>query len=329
MNKGVASVIHKLTLRQTRILVAIALLVLAISACGMGRSRESNASKLSSHTIAHDGLVRSYRLLIPSIYEEERSTSLVLWLHGGGGNGRQMCVLRGGINEMAEDEGFIVVCPDGFEGHWNDGRDIDQWRAHAEDIDDVGFLLALIEHLSAEYNIDADRVFITGVSNGGKMSLRMACEAPHIFAAAAPVIASLPVNLVCIPSQPISILIMNGTEDPLVPLDGGEVHFLRTELGLAWSTHEMVAFWIEANGCDSSPHVEQLPDLDPDDGTRITRDVYSDCDAGTRIILYTVEGGGHTWPGGSQYAPESLIGRVSQDMHAGEVIWRFFEESVP
>jgi polyhydroxybutyrate depolymerase len=161
------------------------------------------------------------------------------------------------------------------------------------------------------------------------MSLRMACEAPHIFAAAAPVIASLPVNLVCIPSQPISILIMNGTEDPLVPWDGGEVHFLRTELGLAWSTHEMVAFWVEANGCDSPPHVEQLPDLDPDDGTRVTREVYSDCDADTKVVFYTVEGGGHTWPGGLQYAPEFFVGRISHDLHAGEAIWRFFEESVP
>ena len=329
MNKGVAAVIQKLALRQARILVVIVLLVLAMSACGGGRSRESKPSELSSHTIVHDGLVRSYHLLVPSTYEEDRSTPLVLWLHGGGGNGRQMCVLRGGINEMAEEEGFIVVCPDGIEEHWNDGRDVDQWRAHAEDIDDVGFLLALIEHLSSEYNIDADRVFITGVSNGGKMSLRMACEAPHVFAAAAPVIASLPVNLVCIPSQPISILIMNGTEDPLVPWDGGEVHFLRTELGLALSTNEMVAFWVEANGCDSPPHVEQIPDLDPDDGTSITRDVYSDCDADTKVILYTVEGGGHTWPGGIQYAPEFLVGRISHDLHAGEVIWRFFEESVP
>ena len=144
---------------------------------------------------------------------------------------------------------------------------------------------------------------------------------------AAPVIASLPTDLDCQPDEPISILIMNGTEDPLVPWEGGQVHFLRKELGGAVSTPDMIAFWVEANGCDPTPTVERLPDLDPDDEILIQKDTYSDCLEDTQVVLYTVEGGGHTWPGGPQYAPKPFIGRVSRDLHAGEAIWTFFEDS--
>ena len=117
---------------------------------------------------------------------------------------------------------------------------------------------------------------------------------------------------------------MNGMEDPLVPWEGGQVHFYRQELGEALSTPDTVAFWVSENGCDPTPVSEWLPDIDPEDKTRIKKDVYSECDAQTSVVLFSVEGGGHTWPGGSQYVPAMLIGRVSHDLHAGEEIWNFF-----
>lgn len=279
------------------------------------------------HRLQHDGFDRTYRLIVPTSYDPTLPTPLVLALHGGGGDSAQMCSLPGGIQELANPEGFLVACPDAIEHHWNDGRGNLQYRSQAQDIDDVGFLLALINRLGQDYTIDPGRIYVNGASNGGMMTQRMACEASGTFAAAAVLIASKPVELDCQPEHPISILFMNGTEDPLMPYGGGQVHFFRQELGEVLSTPETVAFWVGANGCDPEPETELLPDLDPEDGTRIRLEAYSDCDDAVQVLLYTVQGGGHTWPGGSQYAPRFVIGRVSRDLQAGEAIWRFFSIS--
>jgi polyhydroxybutyrate depolymerase len=306
------------------VLLLLTALALMVSACGLTGSGASGVeTELSSHTLSHAGFERSYFLLEPD--KSLDPVPLVLSLHGGGGNGEQTCTQAGGIQELAEREGFLVACPEGIENNWNDGRADNSNRAHEEDIDDVGFLLALIEMLSNTYNVDPDRIFVTGASNGGMMSLRMACEASELIAAAGAVIASLPADLRCEPEHPIPILLMNGTEDPLVPFEGGQVHFFRREFGEVISTPDTVAFWVAANGCSATPRTEQLPDLDPRDGTRIQVDTYSGCEAGVSVVLYTVEGGGHTLPGGTQYVLRFVIGRVSQDLHAGEAIWEFFE----
>ena len=306
------------------ILISFGTLLLAALACARGEARVSDETSPTSGTILHDGLERSYVTLVPATYEDGESAPLVLALHGGGGDAVRMCKLKGGVQELAEEGGFIVICPEGVENHWNDGRELDKWRAHVEDIDDVGFLLSLIDHISEGYSIDPERIFVTGMSNGGKMSLRLACEAADTFAAAAPIIASLPADLDCQPSDPISILVMNGMEDPLVPWEGGQVHFYRQELGEALSTPDTVAFWVSENGCDPTPVSEWLPDNDIGDKTRIKKEVYSKCDAQTSVVLFSVEGGGHTWPGGPQYLPAMIVGRVSHDLHAGEETWKFF-----
>ena len=110
-----------------------------------------------------------------------------------------------------------------------------------------------------------------------------------------------------------------------MPWDGGRVQFYGQELGEALSTDDTIAFWVAANDCDPLPQSEWLPDLDPQDETRISRDTYAECSNGERVVLYTVDGGGHTWPGGPQYLPKFSIGPVSRDLHAGKVIWEFFE----
>ncbi|MFV2043149.1 MAG: PHB depolymerase family esterase [Anaerolineales bacterium] len=308
------------------LLAALAALSLAALACAWnGSGASSTDPELISQPITHAGLERSYYLVEPSQMTDP--VPLVLSLHGGGGTGQQMCALAGGIQELADRERFLVACPEGVENHWNDGRANDRYRAHIEDIDDVGFLRALIDRLSTTYNVDPNRIYVTGVSNGGMMSLRMACEASDVIAAAGAVIASLPDALSCEPEQPISILLMNGTEDPLVPWEGGQVHLFRQELGEVLSTPDAVSFWVAANGCDPTPLAEQLPDIDPQDGTRIYVDTYSGCNGDVAVVLYTVEGGGHTLPGGTQYLPKLIIGRVSKDLHAGEAIWQFFENA--
>jgi polyhydroxybutyrate depolymerase len=129
-------------------------------------------------SIMHNGLKRSYLIHLPPD-DKSRPMSLVIALHGGGGTGSRMEKLtQGGFNALSDREGFIVVYPDGLEKHWNDGRSVKEagWRAHKENVDDVGFISALIEHLVKEQNVDPKRVYITGVSNGALMASKLACE---------------------------------------------------------------------------------------------------------------------------------------------------------
>lgn len=253
---------------------------------------------------------------------------LLIVLHGGGGTGEKMEKLtRGGFNTLADREDFIVVYPDGVEKHWNDGREVQSWRSHRENIDDVGFISALIDHLSEELNIDKKRVYAVGISNGGMMSQRLACDLTEKITAIGVVASSMSENLsmVCKPTTPISVLIISGTEDPLVPFEGGDIGFGRLKLGRVLSVDETVRFWVDHNKCSSPPEIMWEPDRDPQDGTRVRKEVYGQCSDGTDVILYVIEGGGHTWPSGYQYLPESIIGKTSKDIDANETIWNFFK----
>ncbi len=231
----------------------------------------------------------------------------------------------GGLNPLAEREGFIVAYPDGVDKQWNDGREI----FGAANTDDVGFLSALIDHIAEHYTIDPGRVYATGISNGGLMSFRLACDLSEKVTAVAPVTAALSEDLVpnCSPSHPVSVLLINGTEDPLVPWEGGQIKVWRQERGAVISTADTVQFWVAQNHCPGPPNVSWEPDTDLKDGTRVRREAYDGCRDGTKVVLYAVEGGGHTWPGGKQYLPKGLIGRTSRDIDANELIWHFFEEN--
>ena len=304
----------------------IMILSASVSACSREiTTRAGDLSRIEGE-LDFGGLKREYVLLVPPDLTLADSYALVLALHGGGGDARRMCSLRGGIQEFAADEKFFVLCPAGVDRHWNDGRAIDRWRAHADDIDDVGFLQNLVSLIIEQHPVDPSRVFVTGMSNGGKMSLRLACEQADIFRASAPVIASMPADLRCEPVEPISILIMNGTADPLVPWQGGHVMAFGRSLGAVWSTPRTMEFWVDQNHCDPEPERSHLPDSTPSDGSSIEIERYSNCQAGVQVTLFSVNGGGHTWPGGAQYLPEFLIGSTNRDAHAGELIWNFFEQ---
>jgi polyhydroxybutyrate depolymerase len=270
-----------------------------------------------------NGLERTYYVWVPSSVDSAAQAPLVLLLHGGGGNPEHVCRTASGVAAMAQDEGFIVACPAGVDGHWNDGKQTGDYRTQRENIDDVAFLKAVVDAVGEEAPVDRSRVYVTGLSNGGMMTLRLACEAGDTFAAAAAVIANLPVALDCQPAEPMPVMIMNGTEDPLMPWDGGQVHFLRRQLGAVLSTDATAAFWAYADGCSSDPDVILLPDIDPSDGTIVERLTYRDCAPGASVVLVAVKGGGHTLPGGDQYAPAWLVGRVSHDLDGAQAIWDF------
>jgi polyhydroxybutyrate depolymerase len=300
--------------------------VILVSGCSR-RTSDTNSDLLRSYgKMEFGGYEREYVLLSPTVNVDGDEYPLIVALHGGGGDGERMCSLKGGVQEYAAKEGFFVLCPSGIGRHWNDGREIERWQAHLENIDDVGFLNELIQKIVDEKPVDPARVFVTGISNGGKMSFRLLCEPRGVISAAAVVIASMPADLDCDPSGPIPVLIMNGTEDPLVPWEGGEVVAFRQPLGTVLSTAATVSFWVDNNHCSSVPTKSLIRDVNTSDDSWIEIDQYEDCAGDNFIMFYTVHGGGHTWPGGVQYLPEFLIGRTNRDAHAGALIWEFFEQ---
>ncbi len=289
---------------------------------------QGTASRTSVDSLQFGSLARTFRIYVPSQYDRSKPLPVVLVLHGGGGTGDGMEKLTlGGLNCLADREGFIPVYPDGVDRHWNDGRGVQTYRAQRDNVDDVGFVSALIDHLARTLSIDQRRVYVTGISNGGLMSFRLARELTTRIAAIAPVAISMSEQIAAMraPSRPISVLMIPGTRDPLVPWDGGAIGFARgQEVGRVLSVSETVKYWAGHNQCPSPPTVSMEPDRDPKDGTRVRREAYSPCRDSTEVTLLAVEGGGHTWPGGLQYLPEGIVGRTSKDIDANEVIWAFF-----
>ena len=280
------------------------------------------APSTPARTIWVGGLQRSYLLYVPGSVPRGRSAGLVVVLHGGGGNGRQI-ERHTGFSALADRRGFIAVYPDAVDRNWNDGRAAPAIAAQQQNVDDVGFLSALITGLTREFAVDPRRVYVTGASNGAFMSQRLAAELSDRIAAIAPVIGGMApqVRDGFAPTVPVSVLLINGTDDSLVPYHGGAVARTRGE---TISVAEIVRLWATHNRCPEGPETVLLADAGPHDGTRVHRTTYARCANRTAVTLYTIEGGGHTWPGAVQYLPRAVIGRTSRDIEATPLIWQFF-----
>ncbi len=265
----------------------------------------------------HQGLTRTYRLHIPPLYSATKPTALVFALHGGGGNARGMEKLTD-FTPISNREGFVAVYPEALNGLWKDG--VQRTQQDRRNIDDVGYIATLIGTLSQELAIDATRVYATGISNGGHMSNRLATELSDRIAAIGVVGATMEKEYANSHSlgAPVSVIYFHGTADPLRYFEGGG-----KAGGNTLAARSMTEWWLEKNGCPSTTHLEMLPDV-ADDGTRVNREVYSPCRENSEVAFYTIENGGHTWPGGFQYLPESEIGKTSRDISASELMWKFF-----
>ena len=267
-----------------------------------------------------DGLRRSYVIHIPDPYRTG-PVPLLLAFHGGGGNGAGMARLTH-LSRIANDYGFFVVYPDGYMRRWADGRGVTP--SERAGVDDIGFVSALINELLNQYRIDPTRVYVTGMSNGGFFSFRLACELPSKIAAIASIAATMPQNLSdhCHPQRPMSVLLLHGTDDQIVPTSGGVVS--GREGGRILSLDATVNFWIQADACSLTPNVAYLPDA-VNDGTQIKTETFQRCKDGSAVVLYVIEGGGHTWPGGVQIRPRAIVGKTSYNIDTGRVIWSFFK----
>lgn len=272
-------------------------------------------------TIDVGGLKREYRLHVPPSYDKAKPPALVLVFHGGGGNARQQERFSG-FSDLSDKEGFIAVYPDAVEHNWNDGRGVETIKSQKDGVDDVAFVKAALDEIARETPFDPKRVFACGISNGAIFSHYLALKADRVAAIGCLVggIAE-PVAKDFKPEKPVSVLIMQGTDDPLVPYDGGAVARNR---GRIVSTADAVKTWIGVNGCGEKGETAELPDKDPDDGTRIEATTYTGGKDGTEVVLYKIKGGGHTWPGGAQYLPKAIVGVVSRDLDATRALWDFF-----
>jgi len=288
-----------------------------MAACALTTAvHAQSAATEERRTLRVDGVSRGFLMYLPSTYRAGRPVPLVLVFHGGGGRASGIAP-HTGFSRLAEQEGFVAVYPDGLEGRWNDGR------GYAATHDDVGFVRALLDTLERELSIDPRRVYATGISNGAMFSYRLACDLPGVFAAVAPVAGALPVDLApsCRHTDPVSVLAMQGTADPLMPYAGGGVG---RRPGRVLSAEQSVDFWATLDGCAERALVTPEADLSPDDGTRVRRTTFNGCRDDGSVELYTVEGGGHTWPGGPPVG--GSVGRVSRDIDATPVIWSFFAQ---
>ena len=292
-------------------LLAAALLAPA-GACAQAPGRPPHGDRAGSVVV--EGVTRTFRLRLPPAYADGRPVPLVVVLHGGGGSGRRMS-RHIGMGPIADREGFAVVYPDGIGGSWNDGRGI-----AGRGSDDVGFIRTLLDTLSRRLRLDTTRIYATGISNGAMFAHRLACDLPGRFAAIAPVAGGLPASLAdrCA-GTPVSVLAIQGTADRLVPYDGGMVAGSRGEV---LSAAASVAHWARVAGCAPAPVTAPLPDRAPRDGTTIRHTEYRGC-RGHAVSLYTVTGGGHTWPGGEATSVR-LMGRTTRDIGGSREIWRFF-----
>jgi polyhydroxybutyrate depolymerase len=272
-------------------------------------------------SLAVGGLQRSAIVHVPPQYDRTVAMPVVLAFHGGGANADTM-VRFSGLNDKADEAGFIAVYPNGTGRlqrmlTFNGGNCCGQ--AAANGVDDVEFTRRLLDDVAGACSIDSKRVFATGMSNGGIMAYRLASELSERIAAIAPVGGPMGTKG-CRPGRPVSVIHFHGTDDAFAPFQGGRGRGLS---GTSFfSVDHSIAAWVEADGCDPNPVTIRLPDT-TDDGTTVTRTTYGQGKDGAEVVLIVIEGGGHTWPGREPRL--ASLGKSTRDISANDLTWEFFQ----
>lgn len=287
-------------------LIGLPAAIVPIEAVSFYSANRDNGSFISS------GEKREYLLYVPRSYDRSTPTPLVISMHGAGLWGAsQRDISR--WNELADSKGFIVVYPSGVGG-----KGVRIWRAEPGEglKKDVRFISALIDTLRTSYNIDSTRIYANGLSNGGGMSFALSCALSDRIAAVGMVAAAqtLPWRL-CTDQRPVPMIAFHGTADPDVPYNGGSSWLSARPFP---STPKWAANWARRNRCASEP-------VDSAIARDVVRRTYMECADDAPVVLYTIRGGGHTWPGGMQL-PEWFVGRTTRSINATGLMWTFFSE---
>jgi len=295
---------------RTSIVLRVLLAALTIlSACLPVAAR--GTGKVSNEIIVYGGIPRRYRLYQPSKLASP-SSPLVFVLHGGGLGSPDQVATDSHFDGQAERDGFLAVYPEGVGRTWNAGTCCGP--AQRLNVDDVGFIRKLIDAISARYPVDPGRVFATGISNGGMMAYRLACDLSDRIAAIGPVAASMLVP--CHPPRRVSVIHIHGLQDRFVPYDGG-VGPRSISRDSRPSVPSVIQRWREIDGCPGPPTVDRDPP--------VTRTASLGCGEGTAVVLYTIDNAGHVWPGGrTSVVGAALFGSPSNAIDATSVIAAFF-----
>jgi polyhydroxybutyrate depolymerase len=285
------------------------------------------AGAASAETIKVGQTTRHYTAQLPEL----KLVPLVIVLHGNTQTGADM-ITRTAWPMVARRENFAVVFPDGLNHSWADLRpnNMRAGRVPPHGTDDVAFIVKLVEKLVADGSADPKRIYVTGISNGGAMTMTLVCKRTDLFAAAASVIMNLTDQSAgqCRPSRPVPMLMMNGTADPLIPYNGGRGTSRFAADGF-WSADKTLAFWRKANGCDAKATTTDLADTDTADRSTVTR-IDSNCPVGRDVVLYRVNDGGHRMPGSADARfprlANTFLGPQNRDIDGAETIWAFFKK---
>ena len=262
-------------------------------------------AQTSTGTIEHDGQTRDYILHLPTGYDASVSYPFVYNLHGYTSNAQQQ-QFYSGMDVTADENGFIVCYPNGIANSWNVSL------PGGSSADDVDFLVKLVDSLALDYNINYDRLYSCGMSNGGFMSYKLACEQGDKFAAIASVTGSIvPSQLEeCDPIRKMPVMQIHGTADPTVAYNGSV---------FSAPVEDVIDFWTAENGCNLMADTIEVENISTADLCTAERIQYTDCEEDTEVVLYKIDGGGHTWPEGTV-----TIGVTNRDFNGSQEIWNFF-----
>ena len=290
------------------------------------------SGSIQEKILFHQGLEREYLIYTPTAVRSY--APLVVVMHGYTGNMRDIASYVG-MNQLADENGFLVAYPQGTEdsdgnNFFNVGYDFHS----SSNVDDVGFVRAMVEEIDNQYELNKDAVFATGMSNGGDMSFLLACEASDLFRAVAPVAGSMMTNMLnqCEPEIALPVLEIHGEEDRVTRLGGDREN--EDGWGAYWDLETTMAFWARKNGL--SGRTEVLSEYPNGDGKLVRSITWHADDHSREVRFLVVKGGGHDWPGGrfNKWSPTYWLGRMAfglgdnQAFNSSELIWSFFQESL-
>jgi len=285
-------------------------LILLPAGLALATAVSFHVANRSDRTIVSSGRLRGFVLHVPPGHDRDKATPLVISLHGAGLWGAAQRITSR-WDRTADAHGFIVVYPTAVEGNGPRVWRVDKGPGLAED---VRFIRDLIDTLRAEYHIDSTRIYADGLSNGGGMAFVLSCALSDRVAAVGMVAAAqtLPWTW-CAEGRPVPVMAFHGTADPVVPYDGGTSWLVTRPFP---SVPGFVEHWAQRNRCGGEP-------VDSEVTRDVTRREYTRCADDATVVLYTVRGGGHTWPGGTPL-PEAWVGPTRADLDATSLLWEFY-----
>jgi polyhydroxybutyrate depolymerase len=271
------------------------------------------------YTLQVDGEERSYFVHVPPQYDGKKSFPVVLAFHGAETNGIIMAI-HTGLNQKADEAGFIAVYPNGTGKSqlcltWNVG-----WPENPTRSDDIAFVRKLLKDIESRAKVDPRRIYATGMSNGGVMCYLLAANLSDRIAAFAPVAGTMPTGQVA-PKRPVPIMHIHGDADTFVPFDGFRKNSIK--ILAIQSVEETVQTWVKVDGCDKIPEIVNLP-VKAKDGTTVERRIYPHGKNNTEVVLFIVHGGGHTWPG--QALSVEFLGKSTLNILANDLLLDFFQK---